>query len=183
MVGVIHRILFKLVESQANRDAVLEVKRLAGVPLEQDFRIDEAYDDAEWRRLMSAACDVLKCTQQQAEQAFADVFFSDALERWPAWFKMSSSAREFLERQPRIHNGFASGVQNPERGAAINDKFEIEAREHELVVKYRSPNRLCGLYSSLAQWIIEYYGDDASVHETQCLKNGADSCEIHVVWA
>lgn len=183
MVGLIQKILFDMVESTAGADAVVEVRRRAGVPADKEFRIDEDYDDEEWRRLLAAACGVLDVTQEQAEKVYADFFFKDMLQRWPMWFQMSKNAREFLERQPRIHNGFATGVQDPEARRSINDKFELEKCNGELVMHYRSPNELCGLYKALARLIINHYGDQASVEETRCLKRGDAECELHIRWA
>ena len=71
---------------------------LAGVPEERQFRINEAYDDEEWQRLLAATCEVLDITQEQAEQAYADFFCKDAQQRWPRWFQMSENGRQFLER-------------------------------------------------------------------------------------
>ena len=107
----------------------------------------------------------------------------DGQTRWPMWFKMAKNAREFLVRQPKIHNGFATSQQDPALRSAIDDKFEVEERNGELVVHYRSPNQLCGLYMALARWIINHYGDNAVVEEASCAKNGASQCEIHVRWA
>jgi len=182
MVGLIHKLLFDLVETLASPGAVLEVRQRAGIPAEKTFLMNEVYDDEEWQRLFAAACDVLNVTPQQAEEAFADVFYKDALNRWPVWFQMSKNAREFLERQPRIHNGFATGVQNPDQSRAINDKFRLESAENELVMHYRSPNRLCGLYQALARRIIDHYADLATVQEVCCLKNEDPECEIHIRW-
>ena len=183
MVGLVHKLLFDLVESLVGAEAVSEVKRRAGVPADKTFRMDEAYDDEEWRRLLAAACDVLEVSQQQAEETYADFFLIDALQRWPMWFQMSRNSREFLERQPKIHNGFATGVHDVEAGRAINDKFRLETSDKELVMHYRSPNQLCGLYQALARWIINHYGDEATIEETRCLKKGDPECEIHVCWA
>ncbi|MCH7839448.1 MAG: heme NO-binding domain-containing protein [Planctomycetes bacterium] len=183
MVGLIQKLLIDLVESAGGAEAVVHVKRLAEVPEDKEFRMDEAYDDDEWRRLLAATCEVLNLTPEQAEEAYADFFYKDCVKRWPMWFQMSKSAREFLERQPRIHNGLATGVQDPEARRSINDKFKIEKHNGELVVHYRSPNQLCGLYKALARWIINHYGDKASIEETRCLKQGDPECEIHISWA
>jgi hypothetical protein len=182
MIGLIHKTLFGLIEHLAGGDAVAEVKRRAGVPADQVFRLDEAYDDGEWQRLLEAACQVLRVPQCQAEEAFADFFCRDALRRWPTWFAMSRSAREFLERHPSIHNSFATGVRDPATRQAIGDKFDLRKYPGELVMHYRSPNRLCGLYMALARWIIRHYGDQADVEETRCLKKGDRACEVHVRW-
>jgi len=182
MVGLIHTILFNMIESLAGPERILAVKHRAGVPEDKQFHIDEAYADDEWRRLLAAACETLNVTQEQAEEVYADAFCKDALKRWPTWFQMSKTAREFLERQPRIHNGFATAVQDPTARKAITDKFRLDKLEDSLVVHYCSPNQLCGLYKALARWIINYYGETASIEESHCLKRGDDECEIRLRW-
>ena len=183
MIGLIQKTLLDLVNSMAGVDAVAEVKRRAGVPADKVYRIDEPYEDDEWERLLSSACEVLKVTQAQAEEAFADFFCRDALHRWPTWFKMATNSRQLLECHPFIHNSFASGVRHPALHKAIGDKFSLESRDAELVVHYNSPNRLCGLYMALARWIIAHYGDEATVEEICCVKKGDPECRIHVCWA
>lgn len=182
MVGLIPKILIDLIESKAGDEGAAEVKRRAGVPLEERFRLDAVYPDEQWQRLLRAACEVLGVTQDDAEIAYADFFARDALRRWPVWFEMSPNARSFLERQQTIHNAFATGVRNAEARAGIRDKFRLEKREGELVVHYRSPNELCGLYRALARWVLQYYREDAAVDETRCAKRGDPECEIHIRW-
>lgn len=182
MVGLIHKILFGMIEKQAGNSAVVEIRRRAEVPDDREFRLDENYDDDEWRRLFGATCDFFGITAEQAEQLYAVAFCEDAKARFPMWFRMSSTAREFLERQPAIHNNFATGVQNPEARKAIVDKFRIEVSADETVAHYSSPNRLCGLYVALAQTILDLYGDEATIEEQRCLKKGDSECEIHIHW-
>jgi hypothetical protein len=55
------------------------------------------------------------------------------------------------EMQPRIHNTFAVGLQGPEERNAVRDKFRLEKVGDELVVHYRSPNRLCEIYKAIAE--------------------------------
>ena len=183
MVGLVQKLLFDMIESSAGEDAACEVRRRAEIPQDKVFHINVVYDDAEWRRLFAATLDVLNLTQEQAEEAYADFFLKDGQTRWPMWFKMAKNAREFLLRQPKIHNGFATSQQDPALRSAIDDKFEVEERDGELVVHYRSPNQLCGLYMALARCVINHYGDNAIVEEACCAKNGASECEIHVRWS
>lgn len=183
MVGLIPRILCDLVETTAGADVLAEVKRRAGVAPGTTFSLDEVYDDGQWQRLLASACACLNLTQEQAEEAYADAFCRDALARWPMWFRISSNAREFFERQPRIHNGFATGVRDPEARKTINDKFRLESHNGELIVHYRSPNLLCGLYKAIARWILTHYQEQAEISETRCLKSGDEECEIHICWS
>jgi Haem-NO-binding len=152
------------------------------VPRGQVFRLGEPYADDEWRRLLAAACEVLGKTEDEVVEIYADMFCRDALTRFPRWFEMSRSSREFLERQVTIHNVFASGVRDPEARRAVVDKFRIETREGEIVTHYRSPNQLCGMYRALARWMIRHYGDEATIEEARCMLRGDEECEIHVVW-
>lgn len=182
MVGLIHKMLLDLVEAAAGADAVPEVKRKAGIDESKVFKLDEVYEDAEWQRLLAATCKTLNLSPEDAEAAFADHFFEDALGRWPMWFKMAKTGREFLERQPDIHNNFARSMELPEHRENIGAKFRVDKEDHELVTHYRSPNQLCGLYTALARRILDHYGDEASIEETSCIKNGDDECEIHIRW-
>jgi hypothetical protein len=182
MVGLIQKLLLDLVEEKAGAEAVSSVLRRAGVPPDRVFRIGEVYSDEEWQRLLRAACEVLRCTEAEAMDAYAEVFGRDALSRYPMWFEMSVNSREFLERQITIHNVFASGVRDPEARRAVVDKFRIDKREDEIVTHYRSPNRLCSMYKSLARWMFRHYGDEAVIEEPRCMLRGDEECELHVIW-
>lgn len=137
VVALVHKLLFDLIDSIAGANAVVEIKRCAGVPEDRTFRMDAVYDDEEWRRLLAATCEVLHISQEQAEEAFAESLYKDSIERWPVWFQMAKNSREFLVLQPRIHNGFATGIQDPKACRAINEKFQLENRNGDLVMRYR----------------------------------------------
>lgn len=182
MVGLIPKVLLDLVEERGGAAAREAVRLRAGLPADAIHRIDQDYPDEEWRRLLAAACEVLGVSQAQALEAYADFFCRDALQRWPMWWKMSASARQFLERQPVVHNCFMAGLRSPQGSGAAPDKFCLEKRERELIMRYRSANQLCDLYKALAAWVIRYYGEDASISESHCMQLGHPECVIHVRW-
>lgn len=183
MVGLIHKILFGFLESTEEPEVAHEIRRRAGVPLDKEFHINEVYDDCEWQRLFAATIEVLDITQEQAEEAYADHFLKDGKERWPVWFKMAKTAREFLVRQPKIHNGFATSQQDPVLRSAIDDKFDVEERDEEIIVRYKSPNQHCGLYKALARGVLKLYGEEATIEEVCCMRDGAPECEIRIRWS
>lgn len=182
MVGVIQKVLLDLALLRGGPQAVSRIYLAAGIPEDRRFRIDTVYPDDEWQRMLAAACDVLELSPEALETAYAEQFGRDALRRWPVWFSMSRNAREFLERQPTIHNTFATGVRDPEARHGIRDKFRLERREQELITHYRSPNELCGLYKALARWVLRHYEEQATIEEPLCLKRGDAECEIHIRW-
>jgi len=182
MIGLIQKILLDLVEEKVGPEAVMDVKRSAGVPLDRIFRLGEVYSDTEWQKLLSATCRVLGANEDQVMELYADVFGRDALIRFSKWFEMSANSREFLERQITIHNVFASGVVDPNSRKAVVDKFRIETFDDKIVTHYRSPNKLCSLYKALARWMFNHYADEAVIEETKCMHRGDEECEIHVIW-
>ena len=182
MVGLIHHLFLDWVEARGGVAAVSEVKRRAGVPEQEMFRLSEVYDDEEFLRLLAAGGEVLGLSQSQFEDEFAAACFEDLLGRWPTFFRISRNARELLERQPAIHNSFASGALSPEERRGINDKFRLERLEKETVAHYKSVNRLCGFYKAIARRVIDYYENQATIEEIQCLRKGDPECEIHIRW-
>jgi hypothetical protein len=106
------------------------------------------YDDDEAQRLARTAFERITFDD------VAEVFFTDTLHRFPTWFSMCKTSRQFLEMQPEVHNTFAHGLQHPEQRNAVRDKFRLDKLDDELVVHYRSPNRLCDLYRAITRQVL-----------------------------
>jgi len=182
MLGLIPKVLLKWVGSEYGEDAALEIRRRANCPAEPDFRINEIYADELWRNLVVTTSEVIDCTTESLEEGYARYFLKDAQERFPEWFKMSRSAREFLERHPAVHNNFADGIRDATERERIKDKFRIEKFHDKIVTHYRSTNRHCHLYISLAREVLKLYGEQASVEQPKCVKRGDEGCEIWISW-
>lgn len=183
MVGLIHRMLIELLDELIGADAVSRILQQAKIPVDTEFRIDTNYSDEQFRTLLSCVMEETGLDQDTLEKRFATHFLKDAKARWPMWFKMSNSARDFLMRQPKIHNGFASSMSSEADRTLINDKFHVDEEADKIVVHYKSPNQLCGLYKFLAQEVLDDYGEQATISESLCLKNGDDECCISVEWS
>lgn len=171
------------VASASDAETALEIRLRAGCPPELEFRINEVYDDELWRKLVIASADALKYSTDRLEEEYARYFLRDAQERWPAWFKMSRTAREFLERHPAVHNNFADGVRDAKSRERIKDKFRIEKLDDKIVTHYHSPNRHCHFYISLAREVLQLYGEEANIEQPRCVKRGDPECEIWISWA
>lgn len=180
MVGLIQRILFTMVSDRLGEGAVAELKRRAGVAEDKYFEMCVAYPDEEWKRLFEAACGMIELPLDEIIREFSRYFIDDAIRRWPTWFQMAKSSRDFLKLQPLIHNSFASGVVDPTERRGVEDKFRIEEAPGELIVHYRSKNHLCSLYKCLAHRIADHYRDPVLLDEPLCQERGDHECEIHV---
>jgi hypothetical protein len=176
VLGYPLKLLLNVIEKHHGREAVVQTLAEAGLPMDRVFRLNEPYADNEVQRLMAAA------SQRISLEDIAEEFFSDSLVRFPTWFEMCKTSREFLEMQPEIHNTFAHGLQRPEERKAVRDKFRLEKLADELVVHYRSPNRLCDMYKAIAQRVFRHYQDQATINEPRCMKRGDVECELRIRW-
>ncbi len=180
MVGVIHQLFFQFVEKNFGLAAATEVKRRAKLGAGQEYRMDAAYDDEEWRRILGAAVELSGLPPEQAELAFARHCGEELSVRMAGFFKGCKSTREFLKQQPSIHNMMASSVGDAAAKRKITDKFRLEEVNGETVTHYVSPNRHCTLYRGLAEWVAGYYRERIEIREPRCQKRGDPECEIHV---
>jgi hypothetical protein len=98
VLGLIPKVFMEMVTREHGEDLALEIKIRSGCKTDLEFRINEVYDDEVWRKIVAAGCEVLGCSPETLEEEYARYFLRDALNRWPPWFRMSGSAREFLER-------------------------------------------------------------------------------------
>lgn len=176
LLGYPIKILLNAIESRHGLEAVAQTLADAGLPADRLYRLNEPYPDSEVERLTAAAF------RHISLEEVAEAFFKDALLRFPTWFEMCKTSRQFLEMQPEIHNTFAVGLQRPEERQAVQDKFRLEKLKDELVVHYRSPYRLCDMYKGIAEHVFRHYREKASIDEPKCMNRGDAECELRIRW-
>jgi hypothetical protein len=176
MLGYPLWLVLDAIKRRHGHEALVQTLAEAGLPADRTYRLNEPYADAEAQRLSTAAF------QRISMEDIAESFFKDTLERFPTWFEMCKTSRQFLELQPEIHNTFAHGLQRPEERDAVRDKFRLEKLDDELVVHYRSPNRLCDMYKAIAQHVFRHYQEKATIVEPTCMNRGAAECELRIRW-
>jgi hypothetical protein len=176
VLGYPLKLLLNAIESRHGHEAVMQTLAEAGLPTDRVYRLNEPYADSEAQRLSAAAF------QRISMEDIAKAFFEDTLVRFPTWFEMCKTSRQFLEMQPEIHNTFAHGLQRPKDREAVMEKFRLEKLDDELIVHYRSPNRLCDMYKAIARHVFKHYGDNATIAEPRCMKRGDGECELRIRW-
>ncbi len=184
MIGLIPRIWVQMLQDKAVPAQIQAIFLKAGVPPDRKFALDEPYDDAELLRLVHASAKILGREVDSLIDDFSQAFIEDAVRRWPVWFEMAPDARSFLERQPRIHGSFSRSLDDAEHlGKQKAQKFRTTEMPDGLLVEYRSPNKLCGMYKSLAAAVFHHYKDTTGrIEESRCMHDGHDHCEIRVRW-
>ena len=177
MLGYPLKLLMNTIESRHGRAGVAETLAEAGLPPDRVYSLNEPYADSEAQRLTAAAL------HRVSLEDVAEAFFKDTLMRFPTFFEMCNTSRAFLEMQPEIHNTFAIGLQRPEERQAVQDKFRLEKLTDELVVHYRSPNRLCEMYKAIAQHVFKHYREKGTIDEPKCMNRGDNECELRIRWS
>lgn len=178
MIGVIQRVLVDVIREHGGDAAVVAIAGRAGLQGEPEFRIDRDYDDAECLRLIEATAEHFELTEDALYRIYADRFIRESRERFPMFYQMSANAREFLERQPRIHSTLAASLRTEASRDRVRDKFDVRVEGDDLQVVYRSPNRLCGLYEALFYRLLEEFGETGTLQVKACQKRGDPACEF-----
>lgn len=176
MLGYPLKLVMSAIEKRYGREGVVQTLQEAGVPADRIYRLNEPYDDNEARKLTAAVFKRLSMDD------IAQAFFEDTLVRFPTWYEMCKTSRQFLEMQPEIHNTFAIGLQEPAQRDVVRDKFRLEKLEHELVVHYRSANQMCEMYKAIAEYVFRHYREQATIDERKCVKRGDAECEFRIRW-
>jgi hypothetical protein len=177
VLGYPLKLVLNAIESRYGTEGVAQLLAAAGVPADRVYRLNEPYDDHEAQRLSAAAFHLISL------EDVAEAFFKDTVVRFPTWFEMCKTSRQFLEMQPEIHNTFALGLQRPEERLAVQNKFRLEKLSDELVVHYRSPNHLCEMYKAIAQHVFKHFREKATIDEPKCMNRGDDECELRIRWS
>jgi len=176
VLGYPLKLLLNAIERIHGEEAVVQTLVEAGLPADRVYRLNEPYADSEAQSLTAAA------SKRITLEDIATAFFEDTRVRFPTWFEMCKSSRDFLEMQPQIHNTFAVGLQRPEERDAVRDKFRLEKLDDQLIVHYRSPNRLCDMYKAIAERVFLHYHEKATIVEPSCMKRGDATCELRIRW-
>lgn len=179
MIGWVPLVLVDFLDTAAGEAQRRAILASAGLDADaSNFRLDTDVPDPACRRMIEAACSHLGLTEQQAFDGFAPHFVARAQRDFPGFFRGIGSLREFLLRQPAIHNCLAAGLREPQR-KAVADKFVVTAIPRGVRVHYHSQNRLAALYVSVAHVMARHYGETVDVSFTSGCPSSA-SCIMEV---
>ena len=162
MICIIPHVVDAYVLEKHGNEARENLRERVGLPSGHAFRLNTDYGDELCLAMLAAAIEAEGGDAGRFLDRLADFFLLWALDEFPGFFDGITSARQFLLRQPTIHNCLAAGL-SPVQRRSVGDKFTAEPTVGGLVLTYRSANRLGAFYVALARRIAEHYGENADI--------------------
>lgn len=136
--------------------------------------ITQAYPDGDFVRLLGRVAEGVEAERDDLMRDFGRF----AGERtfvmlYPSHYEEAGSPRDFLlSVEERIHRLVRATV--PE---ASPPSLDVEPLGRDgVAIRYCSPRRLCPLLEGLILGTAAHYETDASVHQAECMRDGAEAC-------
>ena len=173
MKGVIFNLAEEVVSARFGDAAWDQVLDSAG--LDGAFTSLGNYPDSDLVSLVSAASALLDVPVDEVIRTIGSGALPLLAERYPAFFTPHTSTRPFLLTLNEIIH---AEVRKLYPDADVPE-FEFDTSDDTwLVMRYRSQRQLCALAEGFVMGAAAHYGQEAVIEQTQCMRDGADSCLI-----
>ena len=180
MKGVINKGVQELIEERFGQDAWDAIRAAAGND-EPSFSPSLDYPDQMTIDLVMAAAQQLNMSPDQVMIEFGKYWVTNTGKAtYPTLYALAGdNARVFLTRIDRIHSQVTASVTgaHPPRLKAEN------LPEGDMRLHYGSQRRLCPVVHGLILGVGEYFSQDLSVNELNCMRRGDAECVFEVSFA
>jgi len=174
--GVILSELQKYVEARHGSAAWPALLRDAGLGTKL-FSPFQTYPDAEVMAIVAAASKTTGKPVGLILEDFGEFMAPDLLGLYRALIKPEWRTLDLLEHTEatihRVVRARTPDAKPPELKVA-------RIREHEVVINYASPRKLCAVAKGIVRGIAKHFGERISLIDTACMHRGAPQCTISV---
>lgn len=177
MKGVIFNILEEVVIEQFGAGAWDDL--LDDTGLDGAYTSLGSYPDSEIVALVGAASAKLGKPPAEILRWFGRSAIPVLAERYPAFFEMPSSTRNFLLSVNEIIH---PEVRKLYSGAGCPHFRFSQPAGGALVIGYDSARKLCHLAEGFIDGAAAHYGERVEIEHRTCMHHGAPSCELAVTW-
>ena len=176
MHGLIHLELNKYVVERRGAEVWQDVLARAGFR-DKIYRATETYSDAETMALFEAASQCCGLAQADLLRDYGTFIVADLIKMYWNAIKPGWRTLEFLlYAEEAIHRTVRR--RDP---AAQPPQLQIERTSPTQVrIVYSSGRKLCSMLIGMVSGVAAYYAEEATVAQTQCMLDGADSCIFSV---
>jgi hypothetical protein len=176
MHGIVFVELEKYARTRLGTEGWEQLKSAAGLE-NQRYRLSQAFPDDEAARLMAAAEKATGMSTRAMLEDFGSFIAPDLLGLYGSLIDKSWKTLDTIEHtEATIHT--VVRVKNP---GALPPALETKRQSPTLLVmKYRSPRKMCALAIGIAKGIAAHHRENLTVTEPRCMHRGDTECELHM---
>lgn len=173
MKGVIFNVLEEMVVEQSGMLAwnqILDTLAIEGV-----YTAGESYPDEELFSLVGSISEKTDIPVEILVGAFGERLFKGLAERNPSFIEAESTLKGFLKS---VHDVIHIEVRKLYENPNLPD-FEYEDNDGDtLLMRYRSPRKLCILAEGLIRGAASHYGTSIKIDHPVCMHKGSNHCDL-----
>lgn len=175
MKGVVFNVLEEMVIEQCGMLAwneILEAQEIEGI-----YTAGESYPDEELFELVGSISAKTEIPAETLVGAFGERLFKGLSERNPVFIEAESTLKGFLKS---VHDVIHIEVRKLYENPNLPDFEYEEDADNTLLMRYRSPRKLCILAEGLIRGAAYHYDTAIEIEHPVCMHKGADHCDLIV---
>lgn len=139
-----------------------------------------SYPDDELLALLAAASEATGTPEQELLEEFGEFLGPALLEMYRAQIDDAWDAIDLIDHtEDAIHE--VVRLREPEADPPALETTRVDGSTVD--VHYTSDRHLCGLAKGITAAVGDHFDQSLSVRESQCMLDGADSCELRITTA
>ncbi|NVJ49283.1 MAG: heme NO-binding domain-containing protein [Gammaproteobacteria bacterium] len=176
MIGLIYITLEKVVTTEFGEETW--EKLLQHAQLDGGYQSLTNYSDEDIVKLVTAASELLKLSQEEVLRWFGEQAIVDFHRRWPDMFARFDHVFDFiLSLNAIIH----PHVRQLYPDAAVPHFNLVERGQHTLIIEYLSKRQMCHLAEGLTLGAGKLFNQPLSLSQSQCRHRGDGKCLLKIV--
>jgi hypothetical protein len=175
MKGVIFNVLEEMVIEQYNMQTWNEI--LASQTAEGIYTAGESYPDEELFNLVATISDKTDIPVETLVGAFGERLFEGLAARNASFIEAEPTLKGFLKS---VHSVIHMEVRKLYENPNLPDFEYAEDADDTLLMRYRSPRKLCILAEGLIRGAAHHYDTLITIDHPVCMHKGAEHCDLIV---
>jgi hypothetical protein len=175
MKGIVFNVLEEMVIEQCGMLAwneILETQKVEGI-----YTAGESYPDEELFGLVGCISAKTDIPVEILVGAFGERLFKGLAERNPMFIEAEDTLKGFLKS---VHDVIHIEVRKLYENPNLPDFEYEEGADNTLLMRYRSPRKLCILAEGLIRGASYHYNTTIEIEHPVCMHKGSDHCDIIV---
>lgn len=170
--GIIFNLAEEIVRTHYGDDTWDDI--LQAAELEGAYSSLGIYADDELTRILTAAAERLDLPTDTVTRWLGRQALPLFAARFPEYFPIQSDTRSVILSLNKIIHPEVRKLSS----ASDLPTFDFDFEGDTLIVKYRSPRKLCGFAMGLIEGTADHYGENLEMTEHECLRRGDSACRF-----